>query len=147
MKLVVTTPTAVVIDQDGVSYVRAEDRTGAFGIERGHTDFLTVLTVSVLIWRDAQGKERYVAVRGGVLRMRGGNLIEVATHEAVPATELRQLRPEVLAEMTRSVENERSARRGALNLEMAAIRQLSNYLRPGPRTPVPRMRPGESFGD
>jgi F-type H+-transporting ATPase subunit epsilon len=145
MKLVVATPVAVVIEQDGVRYVRAEDRTGAFGIERGHADFLTVLAVSVLIWRDAQANEHYLAVRGGVLRVRSGNLVEVATREAVPGTDLGRLRAEVLAEMTRNVEAERSARRGALNLERAAIRQLSHYLRPGARAPVPRVRASESL--
>lgn len=139
MKLVVTTPTAVAIEQNDVSYVRAEDRTGSFGIERGHADFLTVLAISVLIWRDAEGKERYVAVRGGVLRVSNGSLVEVATREAVMGDDLGQLRAEVLAQLAHNLEAERSARRGALNLERAAIRQLYRYLRPGARAPVPRV--------
>lgn len=138
MKFVVTTPMSVAIEQEGVTYVRAEDRTGSFGIERGHADFLTVLTISVLIWRDAQEQERYVAVRGGVMRVSCGNVVEVATREAVVGEDLGQLRAEVLAQLTRNLETERSARRGALNLERAAIRQLYRYLRPGTRTPIPR---------
>ncbi len=145
MKLVVATPTAIVIDEDRVSYLRAEDRTGAFAIEHGHADFLTVLAISVLIWRDPNARERYVAVRGGVLRVRRGGLVEVATREAIVGLDLGQLRAEVLAEMGRSAEAERNARRGALNLERAAIRQLSHYLRPGGRAEVPRRRASEAL--
>jgi F-type H+-transporting ATPase subunit epsilon len=79
MRLLVTTPTAILLDVDDVRHVRAEDRTGAFGIQPGHAEFLTVLTVSVLSYRDAAGVERYVAVHGGVLRVRGGSAVEVAT--------------------------------------------------------------------
>ena len=35
-----------------MSHLRAEDDTGAFGILPGHADFLTVLAVSVVTWRD-----------------------------------------------------------------------------------------------
>lgn len=143
MKLVITTPTAVAVEQEGVTYVRAEDRTGSFGIERGHADFLTVLAISVLLWRDAEARERYVAVRGGVLRVSGGSLIEVATREAVAGDDLGRLRADVLAQLARNLENERSARRGALTLERAAIRQLYRYLRPQARTAAPRLREGE----
>jgi F-type H+-transporting ATPase subunit epsilon len=138
MRLIVTTPTAIAVDQDKVRYVRAEDRSGAFGIAPGHTNFLTVLRISVLIWRDTHETEHYVAVRGGVLRVSSGNLVEVATREAVTGTDLTHLRAEVLAQMARNFEAEQIARLGALKLERAAIRRLSRYLRP---TAQPFARP------
>ena len=46
---------------------RAEDRSGAFGIAPGHANFITLLPVSVVTWREANGKEGFVLVRGGVL--------------------------------------------------------------------------------
>lgn len=144
MKLVVSTPTTVAVEQDDVRHVRAEDRTGAFGIAPGHTNFLTVLRISVLIWRDAQGSEHYVAVRGGVLRVSNGSLVEVATREAVPGTDLARLRAEVLAQMTRNFEAEQSARFGALKLERAVIRRLSRYLRPTTQPFAPPVRSTEA---
>jgi len=51
MRLLITTPTAVVIDDPDVVTVRAEDESGSFGILNGHADFLTALTVSVVSWR------------------------------------------------------------------------------------------------
>ena len=133
MKLVITTPTEVAVDDEPVSYVRAEDSSGAFGIEPRHADLLTTLAICVVRWRDSRKAERYVAVRGGVLRVRNGQVVEIATREAVVSDDLRHLRSQVLAGMLKNVEAEQSARSGALRLEHAAIRQIYRYLRPADR--------------
>lgn len=132
MWLIITTPTAIALDENSVRHVRAEDPSGAFGIEPGHADFLTTLSICVVRWRNDSG-EHYVAVRGGVLRVREGKLVGIATREAVVNDDLAHLRSEVLAAMTANVEVERSARSGALSLEHAAIRQIYRYLRPSDR--------------
>jgi F-type H+-transporting ATPase subunit epsilon len=129
MKLIVITPTAIALDESSVRYVRAEDPSGAFGIEPGHADFLTTLSICVVRWRNG-GAEHYIAVRGGVLRVRDGEVVEVATREAVVNDDLGHLRSEVLIRMAENLETERSARSGALSLEHAAIRQIYRYLRP-----------------
>ena len=133
MRLVVTTPTAIAVNEDPVRYVRAEDFSGAFGIEPGHADFLTVLAISVVMWRDRRSVEHYVAVRGGVLRVREGKAVEIATREAVVDTDLKHLRSEVVATMMKDVQAEQSARCGTLALERAAIRRIYQYLRPADR--------------
>lgn len=130
MKLVITTPTAIAVEVDSVRYVRAEDASGSFGIEPRHADLLTTLSICVVRWRDEGNVERYVAVRGGVLRVLDGNLIEIATREAVIGDDLGRLRREVLSSMMKNLEAEESARSGALRLEHAAIRQIYRYLRP-----------------
>jgi F-type H+-transporting ATPase subunit epsilon len=140
MRLVITTPTATVVNAVDVRYIRAEDSTGAFGIQPGHADFLTSLAISVLIWRDAARVEHYAAVRGGVLRVREGKSVEVATREAVIGEDLRNLREVVLAQMTSNAEMEKSARVGALGLQQAAIQQIYRYLRPGEARPDPLLR-------
>ncbi len=133
MRLIVTTPTAIALDGRSVRHVRAEDHSGAFGIEPGHADFLTTLSICVVRWRNGSGIEHYVAVRGGVLRVREGKVVEIATREAVVDDDLGRLRSEVLAAMAENVEAERSARSGVLGLEHAAIRQIYRYLRPADR--------------
>ncbi len=140
MKLVVTTPTEIVIEEKLVRYVRAEDLSGAFGIEACHADLLTTLAICVVRWRDERNVERYVAVRGGVLRVRDGKVVEIATREAVVGDDLGQLRDQVLSAMIKNLEAEQSARANALRLEHAAIRQISRYLRPTER-PRPAERP------
>ena len=79
MRLIIATPMAVVVDTPDVAHVRAEDDTGAFGILEHHADFLTVLALSVVSWRNHAGREHYAAVRGGVLSVAGGRQISVAT--------------------------------------------------------------------
>ena len=131
MRLIVVTPTEIALYEKGVRHVRAEDSTGAFGIERGHVDFLTTLAVCVVRWRDGRFKEHYIAVRGGVLRVRGGESVEIATREAVAGDDLGRLRSEVLSTMRGELDAERTARSGVLRMEHAAIRQIYRYLRPG----------------
>ncbi|HEY7220851.1 MAG TPA: F0F1 ATP synthase subunit epsilon [Candidatus Binatia bacterium] len=129
MRLVVITPTEVTVDQE-VGHVRAEDLSGSFGIASGHADLLTTLEICVIRWRNQQDIEHYVAVRGGVLRVSGGRLVEVATREAIVSEDLGQLRDRILVAMRKNREAELSARAGALRLEHAAIREIHRYLRP-----------------
>jgi F-type H+-transporting ATPase subunit epsilon len=130
MRLSITTPLAVIFDTEGVTHLRAEDETGAFGILQGHADFLTVLAVSVMSWRDAEGEEHHVAVNGGMLEVGNGNRITVATPEAIPGDDLDRLETEVLAAFRRKLDEERVARTDAERLYLAAIRQICRYLRP-----------------
>ncbi len=129
MRLTVTTPLAIVVEADDVAHLRAEDETGAFGILPGHADFLTALTVSVASWRDGRGAEHHVAVRGGMLEVRGGNAIAIASPEAVSGDDLRQLESEVLTRFRRQLAEEQTARTDAQRLYLAAIRQIVRFLR------------------
>jgi F-type H+-transporting ATPase subunit epsilon len=131
MRLLVTTPMAVVVDLQDLRHVRAEDETGAFGILRHHADFLTVLAVSVISWRDAEGREAHVAVRGGVLAVRGGD-VSVATHEAVTSDSLEHLESAVLQRFREDFAADELARSATARLETAVVRQICRYLRPQP---------------
>lgn len=146
MRLVVTTPLAIVAEADHVAHLRAEDETGAFGILPGHADFLTALSVSVLSWRDERGTEHHAAVRGGMLEVRDGNAIAVATPEAVPGDDLHRLETEVLSAFRRGLEEEQAARADAQRLYLAAIRQISRFLRSERPSAVPG-RPGATPAD
>ena len=137
MRLTVTTPLAIVVESTDVAHLRAEDETGAFGILPGHADFLTALGVSVASWRDGRGAEHHVAVRGGMLEVRGGNAIAIATPEAVPGDDLHRLETEVLAGFRRRLAEERAARTDATRLYLAAIRQIFRILRPERTGTVP----------
>jgi F-type H+-transporting ATPase subunit epsilon len=148
MRLIVTTPLAIVVEADDVAHLRAEDETGAFGILSGHADFLTALTVSVASWRDDRGTERHVAVRGGMLEVRGGNAIAIASPEAVSGDDLHQLESEVLTRFRRQLAEEQAARTDAQRLYLAAIRQIVRFLR-AERAPAmpggPAARSAEAF--
>jgi F-type H+-transporting ATPase subunit epsilon len=130
MRLLITTPVAIVVDQPDVISVRAEDESGGFGILPGHADFLTALTLSVVSWRGAGGHQRFCAVRYGLLSAHQGKEVAIATREAVTGNDLQHLEQVVLAEFRRASEAERVARTESLKLQMRAIRQILQYLRP-----------------
>ena len=130
MRLLITTPTGVVIDRDDVVAVRGEDGTGSFGILDGHADFVTALTSSIIGWRAGDGKPGYCAVRRGVLTVTGGNSVAVATREAILGDDVEKLADTVLARFRTAAESERTARSEAIRLQVMAIRQIVKYLRP-----------------
>lgn len=146
MRLTVTTPLSVSVEAPGVVHLRAEDQTGAFGILPGHADFLTALSISVATWRDAEGAEHHVAVRGGMLQVDGGETITIATREAIASDDLHRLETEVLAAFHHRNEEERAARTDAQRLYLAAIRQICRFLRSERETSVPSV-PSPAFRD
>ncbi len=146
MKLTVATPLAIVIEAGGVAHLRAEDDTGAFGILPGHADFLTALAVSVASWRDDRGAEHHVAVRGGMLEVRDGDTIAIATPEAVPGDDLHRLEAEVLDRFRGQFVAEQAARTDAQRLYLAAIRQIARFLR-AERAPTMPGSPAIGAGD
>jgi F-type H+-transporting ATPase subunit epsilon len=130
MRLLITTPTSVVIDDPNVVAVRAEDESGSFGILNGHVDFLTALSVSVVSWNGADDRRRFCAVRNGVLSVSNGSEVAIATREAIPGDDFDHLDQVVLAEFHEALDAERIARTESLQLQMKAIRQIVRYLRP-----------------
>ncbi len=136
MKLTITTPFSVVVDTDDVAYLRAEDETGAFGMLPGHADFLTALSASVASWRDGKGVLHHVALRGGVLEVKDGKSIAIATREAVPGDDLQKLETEVLSRFRARQEEEKAARLDAQRLYLAAIRQIARFARRERRGPT-----------
>ena len=148
MKLLISTPMATVIDQDGIDYVFARDATGAFGILPGHADFITVLSISVISWRSAEARMQHCAVRTGVLTVRGGSMVQVATREAVMEDTLHRLGRAVLARMQEQARAQEESRVSITRLQLAAIRQLQRYLDAGrgSRRPAAPARTAESGG-
>ena len=130
MRLLITTPTAVVVDVRDVVTVRAEDESGSFGILKGHAEFLTALTISVVSWRHSDGRQCFCAARRGVLSVMNGDEVAIATREAIVGDNLDHLERVVLAKFREAIETERAVRTESLQLQMRAIRQIVRYLRP-----------------
>lgn len=128
MRLMIATPVAVIEDAADVAHVRAEDETGAFGIMAGHADFVTVLPVSVVTFRLADGRERFVVVRGGVLTVREGQVVEIAARQAIGEDALGRLGRTVREELALADAGEAEARTTVSRLHLATMRQIQKVL-------------------
>ena len=136
MRLRITTPLSIVIDEDAVKIVSAEDSSGGFGIQPHHADFLTTLSVGVVSWKSAGGARHYCAVHGGVLTVTGGKEVAVTTRDAIPGDDLATLDQAILDRFGTYAEAERSDRVDSAKLQLRAIREMVRHLRPGAGAPV-----------
>lgn len=136
MKLRIITPLSVVVDEDGVLALRAEDASGSFGILPRHADFLTSLVISVVSWKSTDGTRHYCAVRRGVLSVTAGRDIAIATREAVTGNDLATLDQTVLGRFRADIETERTEHVESTRLQLNAIRQIMRHLRPDERSSV-----------
>jgi len=149
MRLVVSTPTAIVANVDHVHHIRAEDETGAFGIMEGHADFLTVLPISVVTWDCGGGAEGFVLVRGGVLTVHGGTLAEIAARGAFSRDDLASLGRDAVQELERADEMEDISRVSDTRLHLATMRQIERVLQAGRGggSALPSLRPAGGEGE
>ncbi|MDF0543927.1 F0F1 ATP synthase subunit epsilon [Sphingobium sp. H39-3-25] len=131
MRLRITDPTAIVIDRD-VASVRAEDASGSFGILAGHADLVTALEISVVSWRETDGRPGFCAVRNGILTVSDGRRVDIATRETHLGDDLEELEAIVLAGYRTHIEAERSSRTASARLRMQAIRRVVEALQGGP---------------
>lgn len=130
LRLAIATPNVVLLDQGDVQSVRAEDRSGGFGILPGHADLLTVLPPSVVRWRTSEGSEHYCAIRGGVMTVTKGERVSIACRQGVLGEDLQMLEAEVRAARAAEIDAAARARVEQTRLHANAVRQLIRYLRP-----------------
>ncbi|PZU64816.1 F0F1 ATP synthase subunit epsilon [Sphingobium sp.] len=131
MRLRITDPTSIVVDHD-VASIRAEDASGSFGIFAGHADLVTALEISVVSWREVDGRQGFCAVRNGILTVSDGSRVDIATREAHLGDDLEELEAIVLAGYRTHIEAERSSRTASAKLRMQAIRRMVEALQGGP---------------
>ncbi len=130
MRLRITTPLAVVVDEDAVQIVSAEDSSGGFGIQPPHADFLTNLDAGVVSWEDNARVRHYCAVHGGVLSVTGGREVAVTTRDAIAGDDLGALDHAILERLGADEEAERTGRFENTKLQLQAIRDIVRRLRP-----------------
>jgi F-type H+-transporting ATPase subunit epsilon len=129
LRLVVSTPTRLLVDDGEVWSLRAEDASGSFGILPGHASFITALSPCVLRWR-LEGVEKFCAVRGGVLSIKDGRQVNVACRYGVLGSDLEKLEADIRAASAERAGAESRARVEQTRLHAYAVRQLLRYLRP-----------------
>lgn len=131
MRLRITTPLTIVLDEDAVQVVAAEDASGGFGIQPHHADFLTSLAVGVVSWKDGTGVRHYCAVHGGVLTVTGGQEVAITTREAIRGEDLATLDQAILDRFGSDDAADRAGRIDSTKLQLRAIREMVRHLQPG----------------
>ncbi|PRY80539.1 F-type H+-transporting ATPase subunit epsilon [Yoonia maritima] len=129
MRLRIITPLVVVVDED-INSLSAEDDSGRFGILGRHAPFLTALAVSIVSWRTTDA-ERFCALRGGVMTVGKASTIDIATREAVTGDDLATLDSDVLAQFRSDADDERTQHVEAMRLQFNAIRHMVSRLNAG----------------
>ena len=104
-RLTIVTPTKIV--ERDITHIRLKDETAYFGIMKGHIDFLTVLVPSLCYYRDASGRETFLAVEGGVLSVRGA-AVTLTSREVYEGDDAERLAEIIEAAIAKRQESERA---------------------------------------
>ncbi len=131
LRLIITTPAAVLVDSANVVSLRAEDESGGFGILPGHADLLTVLPASVVRWRERDGAPRYCALKSGVMTVTEGRRVAIACRQGALGDDLATLEAQVKNLRAAETDADRRARVEQMRLHASAVRQLVRFLRGG----------------
>lgn len=117
----ITTPQAIKIVEN-ISFFRAEDKSGSFGILPRHTAFLTILESAIAI-AVIDNEEHYYAFNGGVLSFKNNHL-GITTQEFVQSDDLNRLLDSIKYSFRVQEEKERLFRDNIENLQNAFIKKL-----------------------
>ena len=122
MKLRVFTPTEVVLEEE-VAHVTVEDPTGSLGIRPGHAPLVTPLVQGILVARAADGRERYLALDGGVALV-NRDVVEVVSRQAVESDDPAHLEEVVLREFEKRADQEKSSSVAFEKMRLSFMRRL-----------------------
>src|SRR4030042_1377319 len=111
-RLSVVTPTSMF--EREIKHIRLKEETGFFGVMKNHIDFLSVLVPSLCYYRDANDREMFLAVDGGILDVRGGtvSLTSREIHESEDAENLAEIIEKTILERTGSEQDFRKMLEG-----------------------------------
>jgi len=107
---------------DKISFFRAEDKSGSFGILPRHIEFLTILEPAIAI-AVIENKEHYYAFNGGVLTFKN-NALTITTKEFVQSDKVSELLVIIKSAFKEEEEKERLFSDNIDNLQKAFIKKL-----------------------
>jgi len=125
-RLNIVTP-AGIFSRD-ITHIRLKDESGAFGIMKGHIDFLTVLIPSLCYYRDLNGKEMFLAVDEGIFSVRGG-VATLTSREIFESGDAEKLAELIESSFQERKKSEAGLREMLGNIEKAFIEKTAAFLR------------------
>ena len=125
----VITPQSVFEREAG--YLRLRDRTGYFGIMRGHAAFLTLLDTALGYYRTPEGREIFLAVDGGLFSVEQGRAT-ISSPEVFEGTDAAALAQRIESTRARRRESERIFSKMIEGLEREFVKKTLTFLGAGP---------------
>lgn len=113
------------------TYLRLRDRTGFFGIMRGHAAFLTLLESALGYYRAADGAEVFLAVDGGLFSVENGRAT-ISSPEVFEGADAADLARRIEATRARRQESERIFSRMIDGLEREFVKKTLTFLKGKP---------------
>ncbi len=107
---------------ENISFFRAEDKSGSFGILPRHIEFLTILEPAIAI-AVIEDKECYYAFNSGVLSFRN-NALTITAKEFVQSDKISELLVMIKSSFKEQEEKERLFSDNIENLQNAFIKKL-----------------------
>jgi len=105
-----------------ISFFRAEDKSGSFGILPRHIEFLTILEPAIAI-AIIEGKEHFYAFNGGVLSFKN-NALTITAKEFVQSDKVGELLEIIKSAFSEQEEKERLLSDNMENLQKAFIKKM-----------------------
>jgi F-type H+-transporting ATPase subunit epsilon len=112
------------------SYLRLRDRTGYFGVMRGHLAYLTLLESGLGYYRTRDGAEVFLAVDGGLLSVERGRAT-ICSPEVFEGPDAAALARQIDQTRARRQESERVYARMIEGLEREFVRKTLTFLKAG----------------
>lgn len=125
-KLTIVTPT--MITEKDITSIRLKDETGFFGILKGHTNFITVLVPALCYYKDAQGKEVFLAVDEGITSVRDGT-VTITSKEVFESDDAEKLAEVIETTRTKRDESETSFRGMIVGIERSFMEKTVKLIK------------------
>ena len=126
MNLKVLLPFQIFAEKTGVSRIVAETHEGSFGLLPHRLDCVAALAAGILIFETKIEGEAYLAVDEGVLVKTGSDVL-VSVRNAIPGTDLGQLREAVQREFLHLDEQEKNVRSVLAKMEGDLMRRMATF--------------------
>ena len=126
MKLRVLLPFQIFIEENDVARLVAETPDGSFGVLPHRLDCVAALAPGILIYETETGGEKCLAVDEGVL-IKAGQDVLISVRNAIPGTDLGQLRAAVEREFLSLDQEERSVRLALAKMEGEIIHRMATF--------------------
>jgi F-type H+-transporting ATPase subunit epsilon len=111
-----------------ITHLRLKDESGAFGIMKGHIDFLTVLVPSLCYYLDEKGKEMFLAVDAGIFNVREG-VATLTSREIFESDDAEKLAGLIESSFEERIKAEAGLREMLGSIEKSFIEKTAAFLR------------------